>query len=88
MNEYITKNQWNQLNEEQKNIFKEDMCEENYPNNYLPEYSEILRYLNNHEYKNLGFEYLKDFDTPKGPPLTIDKLWEIVLKFFNKKYFT
>ena len=87
MNDIISNTQWNQLTDIQKTIFKEEIGKDKYPKDYLPNYDEIFRFLDNNDIEiKGGMKQLTALETPPQIQVhEINELWEMVLKFFNIK---
>ena len=80
-NIYLNKDQWDKLNNDQKNSFQDEIGKI-FKNNEFPEYSEILNFLGNNKLIELASYNLTNFSIP---PTTedIETHWEKVLTFFN-----
>lgn len=74
----MTKEQWNQLNDEQKNDFQDEVGKK-FDNDNLPSDSDILIFLGNRGLET-GVDDLGDEEVPPGQV----NLWQNVLKYFSK----
>ena len=74
----VTKEQWDRLNNDQKNSFQEEVGI-NYENEKYPLYEDVLIFLGNNK---LVEDSSGDLHTPSAPE-DIDILWERVFSFLN-----
>lgn len=82
--EHISKEQWDQLNDAQKNEFQEELGKKFY-NGFYPNGDDILTFLTNKGYNDIGIKELKIHDTPSADAKDIDELWENVINYFVSK---
>ena len=75
----ITEQRWNQLSDEQKNFFQDEVGKK-FKNGEYPSDNDILIFLGNNK-QETGVNVLGD---EEKPPAQID-LWEGVLTYFNSK---
>lgn len=76
----ITKQQWSQLKDEQKNAFQDEVCKKFRKNEY-PSWGEVHLFLLK---RNLINDSLGDYEIPPAEE-NIDVLWEKVLNYFHNK---
>ena len=74
----ITEQKWNQLNNEQKNNFREEVGKK-FDNGNLPSDENILNFLGNKGIET-GIIELGEEEVPPGQ----DDVWEKVLNYFSK----
>ncbi len=81
MDNVVTEEHWNQLNNLNKKEFQEEVGKI-YKENELPTYNDILIFCSNKRL-NKDSSFLGPYDTPLSVE-DFDKKWERVIKYFNK----
>jgi hypothetical protein len=76
----ITEQQWNQLNDEQKNSFQDEVCKK-FQNGVYPSWVNVHLFLLK---RNIIEATLGDKETPQVEE-NIKVLWKKVLNYFNDK---
>lgn len=83
--EQITKEQWDRLNNKQKDEFQKNLSIE-FENIEYPSYENIVEFLKSTEHSIRGMEELRKNDTPSVvDDRDINELWEVVINHFNSK---
>lgn len=82
--EQISREQWDQLNDEKKNEFQKKLGVK-FENMEYPSYTYIIEFLKETGHYIQGVEELKNETPPITDTRDINELWEDVIKYFISK---
>lgn len=82
--EHISKEQWNQLNNEQQDEFQKKLGVE-FENMEYPSHNDIVEFLKETGHHIQGFEELNNETPPVTDTRDINELWEDVINYFAYK---